>query len=85
MELLYKQESYDVLGACFEVYKEKSAGKQVHSSCDWLHISQLSFFEIVYRKIRMVATSFKNGDDGPGCPVQLFFAKTFYFPRGQYN
>ena len=25
-EILYKEESYDVMGACFEVYKDKGAG-----------------------------------------------------------
>jgi GxxExxY protein len=38
MSLLYEQESYRVLGACFEVYKEKGCGfvEPVYQEC--LHI-----------------------------------------------
>jgi GxxExxY protein len=35
MELLYKDESYAIIGACFEVYKEKGNGfvEPVYQEC----------------------------------------------------
>ena len=35
MELLYKDESYEIIGACFEVYKEKGNGfvEPVYQEC----------------------------------------------------
>jgi GxxExxY protein len=35
MELVYKEESYRIMGACFEVYKEKGAGfgEPVYQEC----------------------------------------------------
>lgn len=35
MELIYKEESYQIVGACFEVYKEKGAGfvESVYQEC----------------------------------------------------
>ena len=35
MSLLYEQESYKVLGSCFEVYKEKGCGflEAVYQEC----------------------------------------------------
>ena len=35
MELLYKDESYNIIGACFEVYKEKGNGfvEPVYQEC----------------------------------------------------
>src|SRR5687767_2958820 len=38
MELVYKEESYAILGACFEVYKEKGCGflEAVYQEC--LHL-----------------------------------------------
>ncbi len=34
-EIIYKQESYDIIGACFEVYKEKGNGflEPVYQKC----------------------------------------------------
>jgi GxxExxY protein len=34
-DLIYKQESYDIMGACFEVYKEKGCGflENVYQEC----------------------------------------------------
>lgn len=35
MEIIYKQESYQIMGACFEVYKEKGCGflEAVYQEC----------------------------------------------------
>jgi GxxExxY protein len=35
MSIVYKDESYRIMGACFEVYKEKGAGfgEQVYQEC----------------------------------------------------
>jgi len=35
MEVLYKEESYKIMGACFEVYKEKGCGflEPVYQEC----------------------------------------------------
>jgi GxxExxY protein len=35
MELIYKQEAYEIIGACFEVYKEKGCGfvEPIYQKC----------------------------------------------------
>ena len=35
MSIIYKEESYAIMGACFEVYKEKGNGflEQVYQEC----------------------------------------------------
>lgn len=40
-ELIYEQESYQILGACFEVYKEKGAGftEPVYQECLEIELS----------------------------------------------
>ena len=34
MELLFEEESYRILGACFDVYKEKGAAKESFDAFD---------------------------------------------------
>ena len=41
MDLLYKEETYKIIGACFEVYKEKGNGflEQVYQECLEMELS----------------------------------------------
>ncbi len=57
MELLYKQESYDILGACFEVYKEKGCG----------------FVEPVYQECLQLEFGFRNMPAVPQVELELFY------------
>ncbi len=59
VELLYKDESYKVMGACFEVYKEKGCGfvEPVYQECLFL---ELGIQEIPFRAKDKLALEYKG-------------------------
>jgi hypothetical protein len=74
IEILYKEESYKIVGACFEVYREKGCGflQQVYQEC--LEI-ELRLQEILYVPKKSLALEYESGDgvDGrtPGTGTEL--------------
>jgi GxxExxY protein len=59
MSLIYKEESYAIMGACFEVYKEKGCGfvEQVYQECLEL---ELELRGIVFVSKQELALSYKG-------------------------
>ncbi|MFA5193373.1 MAG: GxxExxY protein [Verrucomicrobiia bacterium] len=55
MELIYKAESYAILGACFEVYEEKSNGftEPIYQECLELEfgLQKLPYPKLEYERI----------------------------------
>ena len=70
MELLYKDECYRIMGACFEVYKEKGSGfvEPVYQEC--LSI-ELEIQEIPFVEQTQLALSYK------GRPLKQSFKPDF--------
>jgi len=70
MDLLYKEESYQIIGACFEVYKEKGCGfvEPVYQEC--LEI-QFELMNLPYSAQTQLQLSYK------GRPLKLKFIPDF--------
>jgi len=59
MELIYKDESYRIMGACFEVYKEKGCGfvEPVYQECLSLELAEQ---EIPFKEQLELALNYKG-------------------------
>ena len=59
MEIIYKQESYSIIGACFEVYKDKGYGflEPVYQECLEL---ELGFQKIPYIAQKLLQLTYKG-------------------------
>ena len=59
MAIVYKDESYNIMGACFEVYNEKGCGfvEPVYQECLAL---ELGFQEIPFKEQLQLALNYKN-------------------------
>ena len=59
MELIYKDESYRIMGACFEVYKDKGCGfvEPVYQECLSLELARQ---EIPFKEQLELALSYKG-------------------------
>src|SRR5436190_10123356 len=57
MELLFKEESYAIIGACFEVYKDKGCG----------------FLESVYQECLALEFGFQGIPFDPQCKLNLSY------------
>ena len=69
-EILYKEESYKIVGACFEVYREKGCGflESVYQEC--LEI-ELRLQGIPYESKKPLALEYK------GCPLRSTYEPDF--------
>jgi len=69
-EILYKQESYKIVGACFEVYKEKGCGfvEPVYQECMEIEL-RLQGIPFVAQK--PLALEYKN------CPLRSIYQPDF--------
>jgi GxxExxY protein len=69
-EILYKEESYQIVGACFEVYREKGCGflEQVYQEC--LEI-ELRLQGVPYAAKRPLTLEYK------GCPLRSKYEPDF--------
>lgn len=69
-EILYKEESYKIVGACFEVYREKGCGflEQVYQEC--LEI-ELRLRAVPYVQKRPLTLEYK------GCPLRSKYEPDF--------
>jgi len=59
MDVIYKEESYRIMGACFEVYKEKGCGfvEPVYQECLAM---ELGLQAIPYREQTVLALNYKG-------------------------
>ncbi len=64
MKILHRLESYEIMGACFEVYKEKGCGflEAVYQEC----ISCISWFEIPSLRQSVAAQLIAFSEPGRG-------------------
>lgn len=69
-KLIYEEESYRIIGACFEVYKEKGCGflEPVYQEC--LEI-ELGLQRIPFVALKPLALSYK------GCPLKQRYVADF--------
>ena len=69
-EIIYRDESYRIMGACFEVYKEKGSGfvESVYQEC--LEI-ELGLRSIPFKAQQELALTYK------GCPLKSKFKPDF--------
>jgi GxxExxY protein len=69
-ELLFKEESYKIVGACFEVYREKGCGflEQVYQECMEI---ELRLQGIPYVPKRPLTLEYKN------CPLRSIYEPDF--------
>jgi len=59
LEILYKKEGYKIIGACFEVYKEKGCGFLEHVYQECLEI-ELEYNEIPYDSKREIELKYRS-------------------------
>ena len=69
-EILYKEESYQIVGACFEVYREKGCGflETVYQECMEI---ELRLQGVPYVPKKPLALEYK------GCPLQATYEPDF--------
>jgi GxxExxY protein len=70
IEILYKEESYKIVGACFEVYREKGCGflEPVYQECMEI---ELRLQGILYVPKKSLALEYK------GCPLRSTYEPDF--------
>ena len=70
IEILYKDESYKIVGACFEVYREKGCGflEPVYQECMEI---ELRLQGILYVPKKSLALEYK------GCPLRSTYEPDF--------
>ena len=70
IEILYKEESYKIVGACFEVYREKGCGflEQVYQECMEI---ELRLQGVLYVAKKPLALEYKS------CPLRSTYEPDF--------